>query len=63
MTKYLLKCRECSRYGLFNQESKCKYCRGQLLNPKPPKYSTTDKYAKYRIEYFKEEFKKRFEKT
>lgn len=62
MTKYLLKCKECNQYGLLNPESKCKHCGGQLVSPKPPKYSTTDKYAKYRIQYFKEEFKKKFEK-
>jgi len=63
MTKYLLKCKECGQYGLFNSESKCIHCGGQLLNPKPAKYSLTDKYAKYRILYFKEEFKKKFEQV
>jgi len=59
MTKYLQKCKECNKYNLQNPESKCKYCGGDLINPYPPKFSLTDKYAKYRIEYFKEEFKKR----
>ncbi len=59
MTKYLQKCKECNKYGLQNPESKCKYCGGKLINPHPPKFSPIDKYAKYRIEYFKEEFKKR----
>jgi H/ACA ribonucleoprotein complex subunit 3 len=59
MTKYLQKCKECNKYSLQNPESKCKYCGGELINPHPPKFSPIDKYAKYRIEYFKEEFKKR----
>ena len=60
MTKFLLRCKECKQYGLLNANSKCKHCGGQLINPKPPKYSLTDKYAQYRMLYFKEEFKKRF---
>ncbi|MFX1269663.1 MAG: nucleolar RNA-binding Nop10p family protein [Promethearchaeota archaeon] len=59
MTKYLQKCKACNNYSLQNPESKCKYCGGELINPYPPKFSPIDKYAKYRIEYFKEEFKKR----
>jgi len=61
MTKYLQKCKECGKYGLANPKSTCKYCGGQLINPKPPKFSLIDKYGKYRLIYFKEEFKKRFE--
>jgi len=61
MVKYLLKCKDCNQYGLLNTESKCSHCGGQLLNPRPPKYSPIDKYGKYRREYFKEDFKKRFE--
>lgn len=60
MTKYLQKCKECKRYGLTNPESKCKSCGGQLINPKPPRFSPIDKYAKYRLKYFKEEFDKKF---
>ncbi|MHA1197259.1 MAG: nucleolar RNA-binding Nop10p family protein [Promethearchaeota archaeon] len=60
MTKYLLKCKNCKNYGLYNPELKCKHCGGELVNPRPPRFSPVDKYAKYRIEYFKEEFKKRF---
>ncbi|MFX0031916.1 MAG: nucleolar RNA-binding Nop10p family protein [Candidatus Hodarchaeota archaeon] len=62
MTKYLKKCKECKKYSLFIPESKCKYCGGELINPFPPKFSLIDKYQKYRIEYFKEEFKKKFQK-
>jgi H/ACA ribonucleoprotein complex subunit 3 len=61
MTKYLLKCKECGRYGLYNPDLKCLKCGGSLINPNPPKFSPIDKYGKYRKEYFKEEFKKRFE--
>jgi rRNA maturation protein Nop10 len=64
MVKYLLKCKECKQYGLNNPENtaKCSHCGGQLQNPRPSKYSPIDKYGKYRREYFKEDFKKRFEK-
>lgn len=60
MTKYLKKCKECNRYNLQNAESKCKYCGGELINPHPAKFSLTDKYGKYRIEYFKEEFGRKY---
>ena len=62
MTKYLQKCRECNKYGLHNTESKCRYCGGQLVNPRPPKFSLLDKYGKYRMKYFKEEFDKKFKR-
>ena len=61
MVKYLLKCKECNQYGLYNPQLKCRTCGGKLINPKPPKYSPIDKYGKYRREYFKDEFKRRFE--
>ena len=48
------------RYGLANEESKCRFCGGQLINPKPPKFSLQDKYGEYRLQYFKEEFDKKF---
>ncbi|MHA2390381.1 MAG: nucleolar RNA-binding Nop10p family protein [Promethearchaeota archaeon] len=60
MTKYLQKCMECKKYGLANPNSKCRYCGGRLVNPKPPKFSLTDKYGKYRLKYFKEEFNKKY---
>jgi len=60
MTKYLQKCKECNRYGIKNPESKCRYCGGQLINPKPSKFSLMDKYGKYRLKYFKEDFDKKF---
>ncbi len=60
MTKYLQKCKECKRYGLTNPESKCQYCGGQLINTNPPKFSLVDKFAKYRLDYFKDEFKNKF---
>ncbi|MFX0186525.1 MAG: nucleolar RNA-binding Nop10p family protein [Candidatus Hodarchaeota archaeon] len=60
MTKYLQKCKNCSKYGLINPNLKCRYCGGELINPKPPKFSLIDKYGKYRLKYFKEEFKKKF---
>ncbi|TFG02578.1 MAG: ribosome biogenesis protein [Promethearchaeota archaeon] len=60
MTKYLQKCKSCGRYGLANPKSKCRFCGGQLINPKPPKFSLQDKYGEYRLQYFKEEFDKKF---
>ena len=60
MTKYLQKCSKCGEYGLINAKSVCKHCGGTLINPFPPKYSPIDKYANYRLVYFKEEFKKKF---
>ncbi|MFX1338067.1 MAG: nucleolar RNA-binding Nop10p family protein [Promethearchaeota archaeon] len=60
MTKHLLKCKNCNRYGLENPKSKCQYCGGLLINPKPPKFSLIDKYGKYRLKYFKEEFEQKY---
>ncbi|MHA2034824.1 MAG: nucleolar RNA-binding Nop10p family protein [Candidatus Hodarchaeales archaeon] len=60
MTKYLQKCKVCNKYGLANPDSKCRYCGGQLVNPRPPKFSLIDKYWKYRLVYFKEEFDEKF---
>jgi len=62
MTKYLQKCRECNKYGLHNPKSKCRYCGGPLISTRPPKFSLLDKYAKYRMKYFKEEFDKKFKR-
>ena len=61
MTKYLKKCKNCDQYGLANPQSKCRHCGGELINPKPPKFSLIDKYAKYRLSYFKEQFKERIQ--
>lgn len=58
MTKYLKKCKNCDKYALKNPENECPYCSGELINPKPPKFSLVDKYAKYRLGYFKEKYKK-----
>ena len=63
MTKYLQKCKKCNKYGLHNPESKCRHCGGQLINTKPPKFSLMDKYGKYRMAYFKEEFEKKSKRT
>ena len=68
MTKYLLKCKNCGEYGLApppesKKEPKCKRCgRGEMISPKPPKFSLIDKYGEIRLKnYFKEDFKKKFE--
>jgi len=44
--RHILKCPKCARYGLKEQ---CD-CGHQRIEPKPPKYSPEDKYAKYRRE-------------
>ena len=51
------------KYGLSNPESKCRFCGGQLANVQPPKFSPIDKYQKYRLQYFKEEFDKKNKKS
>lgn len=44
--RHILKCEKCNSYTMKND------CCGQKTqNPKPPKYSSDDKYAKYRREY------------
>lgn len=63
MTKHLKKCNQCNKYGLENLKSKCRFCGGDLINPRPAKYSPIDKYQRYRLDYFKTEFKKRFNKN
>jgi len=63
VTKYLQKCKECNQYGLANPNSQCRHCGGQLINVKPPKFSLTDKFAKYRMKYFREEFDQKYKKN
>jgi rRNA maturation protein Nop10 len=63
MTKNLQKCKSCNEYGIANSDSKCRFCGGQLISPKPPKFSLVDKYGKYRISYFKEKFRPNNEKV
>lgn len=63
MVKYLYKCKECGKYGLINPESKCRHCGGQLVNPKPARFSLIDKYQKYRLQYFKDEFEKKMKES
>ncbi|MFO8019136.1 MAG: nucleolar RNA-binding Nop10p family protein [Promethearchaeia archaeon] len=60
MTRYLKKCKKCGKYALANPHSKCKSCDGQLVNTHPPKFSLTDKYAEYRIKYFRDEFEEKY---
>ena len=60
MTKHLKKCEDCGKYALKNPELKCKECGGQLMNVHPPKFSLVDKYAKYRLKYFKDEFEEKY---
>jgi len=60
MPKHLKKCDECKKYALSNPKNLCAHCGGKLVNAYPPKFSLVDKYAKYRLSYFKEEFDKKY---
>lgn len=42
--KHILKCKSCSSYTM---NEKCG-CKGEAINPRPPKYSPEDPYADYR---------------
>ena len=44
--RHILKCPKCGSYGL---KEEC-ICGVKRIEPKPPKYSVEDKYAKYRRE-------------
>jgi len=44
--KHILKCPKCQSYGL---KEEC-ICGTKRIEPKPPKYTPEDKYAKYRRE-------------
>ena len=44
MPKFILKCNRCGKYSL---NSNCT-CGGLTLDPRPEKYSTDDKWGKYR---------------
>lgn len=52
--KHINKCIKCSAYSLKNI---CPKCNTKTIEPKPPKYSIPDKYAKYRREEKKQELK------
>lgn len=41
----LLRCENCHEYAI---QQTCPTCGGKAVNPKPPKYSVEDKYARYR---------------
>ncbi|MCD6557464.1 MAG: ribosome biogenesis protein [Candidatus Aenigmarchaeota archaeon] len=40
--------RKCPRCGSYSLRDKCEKCDSVTRNPHPPKFSITDKYAKYR---------------
>ena len=46
MGKKLRKCIECNSYTI--EKLICPYCGGKTKNPYPPKFSTQDRYGKYR---------------
>ncbi len=51
MSKILI-CKKCEEYTLLDT---CKKCGEKTINTEPAKYSTDDKYAKYRREAKKSE--------
>jgi H/ACA ribonucleoprotein complex subunit 3 len=51
--RHILKCGECGKYTM---DEACE-CGGKAVNPKPPKYSPEDHYAKYRREAKKDKLK------
>ena len=53
--KHILKCPNCQKYTI---KQKCLDCEKKTISPKPPKFSPTDKYGKYRREEKKEKLKK-----
>lgn len=52
MALNLLRCVKCNRYNI---REVCVSCGGKAVNPKPPKYSVEDRYAKYRRQAKEEE--------
>jgi len=43
--RHILRCQAC---GAYTMQSRCPSCGQKALSPKPPKYSTDDKYADLR---------------
>ncbi len=51
--KKILFCKECNTYTMEE-----KHCNKKTIDPRPPKFSPEDKYAKYRREVKKQALKK-----
>ena len=49
---------KCKQYTIT--EDKCNFCGGSLEKIAPPRFSLEDKYQQYRIPYFKEKMKNKF---
>ncbi len=45
MKVQILKCESCN---LYTFEKECPKCHKKTINPKPAKYSESDKFSKYR---------------
>jgi H/ACA ribonucleoprotein complex subunit 3 len=58
MPTHIMRCQKCQSYTISD---KCPKCGGPLENVFPPKFSPQDKYQQYRLDYFKEKMKKKFE--
>ena len=52
----ILKCIKCKKYT-FKQ--KCDKCGEKTVQPKPPKFSLTDKYAEYKRKVKKKELEEK----
>ncbi|MHA1719404.1 MAG: nucleolar RNA-binding Nop10p family protein [Promethearchaeota archaeon] len=58
MPSQLKRCTKCKQYTIA--ENKCRICGGTLEKVAPPRFSLEDKYQQYRIPYFKEKMKQKF---
>ena len=56
MAKRILTCPNCKKYTL---KQVCDVCNAKTVEPKPPKYSPEDKYARFRREAKEQEYKEK----
>ena len=56
MAEHIHKCPVCNKYTL---QATCPQGHGATLLPRPPKFSLEEKYAQYKREVKKEEYRKR----
>jgi H/ACA ribonucleoprotein complex subunit 3 len=56
MVEHIHKCVSCNKYTL---KESCPDCGSATILPRPPKYSSEDKYAQMKREIKKEELKKK----
>ena len=58
MPSRLKRCMKCKNYTIA--EDKCNFCGASLEKIAPPRFSLEDKYQQFRIPYFKEKMKNKF---